>query len=143
MDKSILALDVGSTRTGVSIATLAAKLPRPLTTLVAHDLLAHIARLVSDNNAVALVVGLPRNLEGEDTQQTAAVRAFVEKVKQAVQVPVHLQDEALTSKKAEEELQARGVSYSKGDIDALAATFILEDFLQSPDGASLQEDAGV
>jgi RNase H-fold protein (predicted Holliday junction resolvase) len=40
-----------------------------------------------------------------------------------------MQDEAVTSKRAEAELEARGKPYQRGDIDALAATYILEDFL--------------
>jgi RNase H-fold protein (predicted Holliday junction resolvase) len=40
-----------------------------------------------------------------------------------------MQDEAATSRQAESELQARGKPYSKEDIDALSATYILEDFI--------------
>jgi putative Holliday junction resolvase len=128
---SILALDVGSVRIGVSVATMIARLPRPLRTLennaAVYD---EIARLIEVEDAVLLVVGLPRGLNGQHTPQTAAVEAFVETLKKYVTLPVHFQDEALTSHKAEDELQKRGQPYSKGDVDALAATYILEDFLR-------------
>ncbi|MCX6728115.1 MAG: Holliday junction resolvase RuvX, partial [Candidatus Saccharibacteria bacterium] len=53
----------------------------------------------------------------------------VAKLEKVIIVPTHLQDEALTSVKAEEELKSRGMPFEKGDIDALAATYILQDFL--------------
>jgi RNase H-fold protein (predicted Holliday junction resolvase) len=57
------------------------------------------------------------------------IEQFVLELKQHFPLPVYMQDEALTSKHAEEELQARGKLYSKEDIDALAATYILDDWL--------------
>lgn len=79
--------------------------------------------------ATVLVVGLPRSLEGNDTAQTAETRAFARRLENTLELPVYLQDEALTSQKAEEELRARGVPYNKAEVDALAATYILSDFL--------------
>lgn len=124
-----LALDVGSKRIGVAIAQHEAKLPRPLCTLDAEsDVLAQLRQLISDESIGTLVVGLPRGLDGQETAQTRAVQVFAASLAE-FGLPVHMQDEALTSRQAEAELQARGGSYAKGDIDALAATYILEDFL--------------
>jgi putative holliday junction resolvase len=91
---------------------------------------ADIQALVADQGAVALVLGLPRGLDGQETAQTKSVRAFGAELEQALHIPLYWQDEAVTSHQAEEELQARGKPYRKEDIDALSATFILEDFMR-------------
>lgn len=131
----ILALDVGSVRIGVARASSLVRLPEPLVTLTndAHTV-EHLRQLVIEHDAKELVVGLPRGLDGQETAQTAAIREFVADLSHELAIPIMLQDEAVTSRKAEEELIARGKPYAKGDIDALAATYILEDYLKSQHG---------
>lgn len=130
---SILALDVGDRRVGVAAASQAARLPAPLTTLDRNDdFLARLQTIIEENQASILVVGLPRGLEGQSTPQTEATKTFIDELRRQVSLPVEVQDEALTSRKAEEELEAAGKPYRRADIDALAATYILEDFLARP-----------
>jgi len=127
----ILALDVGDRRIGVARASTLARLPSPLMTLERHEGTPDdIKRLIAREGASALVVGLPRGLQGQHTAQTKSVEAFAAMLHNVITVPLHWQDEALTSRKAEAELEARGKPYQKGDIDALSATYILEDFLR-------------
>jgi putative Holliday junction resolvase len=129
-DSSILSLDVGNRRIGLAIASLAARLPRPLMTLINDDdFIPRLSQLIKDEGITLLVVGYPRNLSGDATSQTASVEAFVNLLKEQINLPFHFQDEALTSNKAETELMSRGKLYDKGDVDALAATYILEDYL--------------
>lgn len=129
-DNSILALDVGERRVGVALASPIARLANPLVTLDRNDGFIEKLRAIIKGEAVGvLVVGLPRGLNGQRTAQTALVESFTTELRQLIGLPIHFQDEALTSKKAEAELQARGKAYAKGDIDALAATYILEDYL--------------
>lgn len=128
---SILALDVGERRIGVAMASLVARLPGPLTTLLnGADVLSQINKLVAEHQAQAIVVGLPRGLGGQETGQTTSARQFADKLKDRLDVPVYMQDEAVTSRQAEAELQARGKPYAKEDVDSLSATYILEDFLR-------------
>ena len=131
MAGSVLALDVGAVRVGVAIARLDVRLPRPLITLPRADsaLWAGLTTTIEIEEVKALVVGFPRGLRGQHTRQTEVIEQFVLELKQHFPLPVYMQDEALTSKHAEEELQARGKLYSKEDIDALAATYILDDWL--------------
>lgn len=127
MATSILSLDVGERRVGVALASLIARFPSPLVTLDTDAIVwQKIADLAKEHDADTLVVGLPRNLSGEDTAQTQYVRTFAEKLEGFT---IAFQDEALTSVKAEKELIARGKPFVKGDIDALAAVYILEDYL--------------
>lgn len=128
---SVLALDVGAQRIGVARASVIAKIASPLTTVI-HDasVVESIMGLIKQEDAGILVVGLPRNLQSQETAQTRSVRDFVTLLQEHITIPVYFQDEALTSNKAEAELEARRKPYAKGDIDALAATYILDDFLQ-------------
>lgn len=127
---TILALDVGAKRIGVAASDLQVRFARPLTTLAAGETTPQqLQALVAEQQAVGLVIGLPRGLEGQETAQTKAVRAFAEQLKPHVRLPYYWQDEAVTSRQAEEELERRGKPYQKSDIDALSATYILEDFL--------------
>jgi len=130
-DGTILALDIGERRIGVASARVSAGLPTPLTTVDHTETVTHaLQNLFAQHEAVALVMGLPRGLDGQETAQTRRVETFVAELKKHTDLPIYWQDEAVTSRKAEEELQRRGKPYAKGDIDALAATYILEDFLQ-------------
>lgn len=128
-NSTILALDVGARRIGVARAHTDIRMAQPLTTLNhTADIMHTIVKLAQDEQAILVVVGLPRGLSGQDTKQTISVRQFVEMLETALPVPVVMQDEALTSQKAEAELTARGKAYTKEAVDALAATYILEDY---------------
>jgi putative holliday junction resolvase len=127
----IAALDVGEVRIGIAMNPPGVSIAQPLMT-IGNDakVIETIASLIRDNNVTQLVVGNPRNMQGNDTKQTRYVEGFVEKLKSNIDIPIHMQDEALTSVKAEEELKDRKSSYEKGDIDSLAATYILQDYIE-------------
>jgi len=128
--KTVLALDVGQKRIGLAAASLIARLPAPVGVIAQDDQTSEaIEAAVKEHNAMAVVVGWPRGLNGQPTAQTRFVEEFVTKLKKVLTVPVYLQDEALTSKQAEAELDLRKSGYNKEAIDALAATYILSDFL--------------
>lgn len=128
---SILALDVGERRIGVALANSIAQIASPLTTLSnTNDVLDEIVRLVNEHNVRELAIGLPRNMQSEDTDQTRYVRDFAASLKLKLpSIQLYFQDEAATSVVAESRLKHRG-SYRREDIDAEAAAIILEDFLR-------------
>lgn len=139
MSSRVIALDVGGKRIGVAIASLDARLASPLVTLEVsehNEVIDQIKELVNKNEVVHLVVGLPRGMDGQETNQTRIVREFAKKLKTEIGISVYMQDEAGTSLLAEEELNSRKKPYSKGDIDKLAATYILHDWLA---GATVEE----
>jgi putative Holliday junction resolvase len=127
--KDYIGLDVGKARTGFARGSELAKLAEALKTVPTDQAIETLKELVKPGVA-GVVVGLPRNLRGEDTGQTAWVRQWVDKAKQEIQTVFYWQDEALTSKLAEAETINKG---KIKDTDSLAARIILQDFLDSPD----------
>jgi putative Holliday junction resolvase len=136
----IVALDVGSKRIGVASANVVARLASPLKTLsVSEQIIDDVVNLLAQQTAVALVVGLPRGLEGQDPAQTESVRQFVQNLKPRLSLPIYWQDEALTSHLSRLELKSKKGQHSKGAVDALAATYILEDYLQNANPQEVRE----
>lgn len=130
---AVLALDVGGKRIGVAVASLIARLPRPLITLENNEtFLPALKDIIEVEGIGAIVVGFPRGLQGQHTAQTKEIEDFTHQLREQFAMPICFQDESVTSKKAEAELRARGGRYERGDVDALAATYILEDFLNDP-----------
>lgn len=130
---NVLALDVGEKRVGVALARAQVKVPVALETLdrQAEDFWDKLANLCKEYEIAEIVVGLPRNMEGEETEQTKATQRFAEELKERIELPLVWQDEAVTSVKAREVLEAGGKDFEKKDVDALAATIILSDYLSS------------
>lgn len=128
--KQLLGLDVGLKRTGIARASVHARLAEPLITVPTAEILKTLKELIKEHNVGTVVVGLPRNLEGNDTRQTTWVRDWVTNIKRKLEVPFYWQDEVLSTRIAE----AKKLSYKKvHDIDSLAAAIILQDFLESPE----------
>jgi putative Holliday junction resolvase len=124
-----LGIDYGAVRIGLAIADAETKLARPLTTVSTAELVATIER---EGPFKAIVVGLPRSLDGQDTAQTLAVRRFTDDVLwRKLRIEPVFQDEAGTSGVAEDRLKESGKPYAKADIDAEAAAIILQDYLDS------------
>lgn len=131
------ALDVGDRRIGVALTSLIAKLPAPYDTidrLQTPDAIGWICDFVAKENITVLVVGLPRDMQGTETEQTKKVRLFVSELASKIDIPIVMQDEAVTSVNAENLLKAKGKPYNKADIDAAAAAIILQDYLSEQEG---------
>ena len=127
---SILALDVGTKRIGLALASYVARISSPYKTISNDDATWQTLRDICQQEGITqLVVGLPRGLDGQTTAQTEYAESFAHTLAAEVGLPIQLQDEAVTSRQAEAELAARGKHFVKGDIDALAAVYILDDYL--------------
>ena len=138
----VLGVDFGRRRIGLAISDASATLARPWQAIAAgvtpKDSAAAVAAILrgaaSDDPVDAVVVGLPRRLSGEDTDQTAPTREFAAALGELAGVPVYLQDERLTSIEAEARLAVRERDWRKrkAKIDATAAAIILQDYLDTP-----------
>jgi len=125
----LLGLDVGKVRIGVARASWAAALAEPLQTIRTDNATAELKKLIREYHVDTLVIGLPRNLQGNDTAQTIWVRDWVSRTKKQLDVTFFWQDEALTSRLAELSTGAR--KKNRYSTDALSATIVLQDFLGS------------
>jgi putative Holliday junction resolvase len=153
----ILGLDVGGERTGVAVSDPQGILATPLTVLASKDenaLMNEIIKLVEHYKAQCIVVGLPRRLNGEMGKQANKVTAFADRLLRQArqsslnQLDIQLWDERLSTKAAERlkmeagdkgnkprsraKRGAKNHSFSaKSEVDAIAAAFILQGFLDS------------
>lgn len=132
----MMALDIGGRRIGVALSDSTRVLASPLTTLRAEPraaALARIAELIAQHEVAELVVGLPLTLSGEIGPQAQLIQAFVEELRRVVRVPIQLFDERLTSVAAERMMIDLGIKPErrKARIDEVAASIILQDFLEA------------
>ncbi len=135
----ILGLDVGDRRIGLAISDPNGQVAVPLRTLhrTAQDgAVDAIAALVAEENVEAIVVGLPLRLDGTAGSQAESVEEFVRQLLPAVNVPVTLWDERLSTVQAEQLLRRDGPPSRKGkaEQDSLAAAIILQGYLDSRPG---------
>ena len=129
--QTLVCLDVGEKRIGVAIADTAVRIAVAYETIIVDgDELSKIAEIVIRQSAKTIIVGYPRNQQGETTAQTAYVENFVKQL-QDIAEEIIFQDESLTSVMAEHRLIGMKKPYVKADIDAQAAVIILEDYMES------------
>ncbi len=130
-----LALDVGERRIGVALANDSVLIAVPYDTIEADGTeVAQITQLIVREAIATIVVGYPRNQSGEATAQTRYVEEFVAKLPQDIDAQIMFQDESLTSVHAEQRLKAQKKPYTKADIDSIAASIILQDYLEQSHG---------
>jgi len=134
----ILALDLGAKRVGAATCDEMRIAIRALPVIQRKswkELLVKVKKLVSELDAVGLVLGLPLNLDGTESENSADARRLARNFSLSLEIPVFLQDERLTSVAAEENLIERGtrIKHRKALIDSEAAAIILQDFIASID----------
>ena len=135
-----MGVDYGQRRIGLALSDATGMLARPWKTILREGNPSQVAATLAseagvlmreDDGLAAIVVGLPRRLGGEPSEQTPTVEAVVERLRAIVTIPVVLQDERLTSHEAERLLAKREKNWRKRKpmIDAAAAALILQDYL--------------
>lgn len=122
-NNDIIGLDIGTKRIGVARVNLIARIPQPLPIIDNNiNVSESIKLLIKKYQPLYLVIGLPRNLNGEETKQSIFTKEFVDSY-----IPkdakVKWQDETLTSK------EASSRTGKIKDLDSDAACLILEDYL--------------
>ena len=127
-----IAVDFGVARIGIAISSVDGLICSPLATVV-NDAQAfeNILRLIAENHAFEVYVGLPLNLQGERTRSTELAIEFAKELASLASVPIRVIDERMSTRAAQGQLLASGknTKQSKGIIDAAAASLILESAL--------------
>ena len=131
--KNLMCFDVGTRRIGVALAESFIRIAVPFTTVEVdeenHSEIEELNKIIAREEIDILVVGLPRNLSGEETAQSVYTKNFAKNFELSVNEIV-VQDESLTAVQAENLLKSYKKPYSKGDIDMNAAAIILQDYLE-------------
>ena len=132
----VLGIDLGSRRIGVAVSDGLGLTAQPRTTLVRHGGMRDmesIAKAVRDAEADRIVVGLPLDPEGKEGPAALRARAFAEKLRSSLRLPVELCDESFSTVEAEEVLLAADLSRArrKQVVDKLAAAVILQRWLDA------------
>ena len=131
----ILALDWGEIRFGMARSDETQMLASPLETLTRRAgkrfPMPRFLELVTEAGAVGIVVGLPLDLEGHETASATAARELAVAIGERTTLPVELVDERMTTVRALRAIQEQGGSTRgrKEDVDALAASILLQGFL--------------
>jgi len=122
----VLALDYGSARTGVAVSDPTGTLARPLGVVARAGSdagLAELARLVREEGAERVVVGLPLTMRGARGEQALETERFVGRLREVLEVPVELYDERFTTDLAQR-------TESAAPEDARAAAHLLTTYLE-------------
>ncbi len=131
----ILAIDYGEKRVGLAVTDPLQIIATPLQTVARDEAMDFIQEYCSTETVEAFVIGIPKNLENEETDATVPAERFaVGLQKRFPQMPVHQVDERFTSKIAQASMIAGGTSRKyrrdKGNLDKISATIILQSFLE-------------
>ena len=130
----ILGVDLGKARTGVAVCDKSELLASPVEVVNEHNrerLLERVAQLAKARRAEQIVVGLPRNMDGSEGESAQNARAFGAELAEKTGLPVDFYDERGTTITAHgflNETNTRG-KRRKATVDAVAATIILQDYL--------------
>tara|TARA_B100001750_G_scaffold198692_1_gene171958 strand:+ start:257 stop:670 length:414 start_codon:yes stop_codon:yes gene_type:complete len=132
----ILGIDYGDVRVGLAISDLTQTIAQPFKTLLYSDsnnLLNQLDNIIKENDIGLIVVGIPYNMKGEDTQQTTKVREFISLMQDNLMIEIKLIDERLTSLEAEKIMHKMNIKTgsNKTKIDKIAASIILQEYLQT------------
>lgn len=128
--QSIIALDIGAARIGVARAGSIARLPEPLEAISNDDNVFDILKSIIEREEIGLVViGIPRNLKGEETPQSQVIRDFASRLSGHIELEVVFVDESFSSKRADEYL--KGLKKPDVSQDSVAACYILEEFFKT------------
>jgi putative Holliday junction resolvase len=140
---AIVALDLGRRRIGIAVTDAADRGAHPLGALERHSVardLDAVAAEFAGREVTRVIVGLPLNMNGSEGPAARMARAFAARLAAKLAIAVELFDERLTSFEAEErlgELRREGLAIRrdrrKGMVDAIAATVILEGWLEARD----------
>jgi putative Holliday junction resolvase len=133
----LLGIDFGERRVGLALSDPSGTIASPLETVRRRSgkrmPLAALERVAREYDVDRVVVGLPLDLAGRETEWCSEVRAAGDELARRLDIPVSYMDERLTSVRAEKAVRGGGLPRSKreekGRVDAAAAAFILQSWL--------------
>ena len=128
---SALGIDYGTKRTGLAVEV--AGIAMPVSGVATHLAVEEIGRIAKERGVTVFVIGRPDHADGTVSKETGLARAFANRLKKVYpSIPVVEQDERHSSAAAYFSLEEAGIGRkSAGRIDDMAASIILQDYLDS------------
>ena len=132
----ILSIDYGKKRTGIAVTDPLQIIAGGLATVSTSELFDYLQAYIAREQVEMIVIGEPRQPNGEPSENLARVQQFVNRWRKAVpQVPIQFYDERFTSVLAHQAMLDGGLKkkarQNKGLVDEISATIILEDYMRS------------
>lgn len=132
----IMGIDYGRKRTGIAVTDPLQIIAGNLATVPTHTLMQYLKDYMAHEQVERIVVGQPTQLNGEPSESMRYITPFVERLrKEFPDMPIVMYDERFTSSIAHQAMIDGGMKKSdrrdKARVDAIAATIILNDYLQS------------
>ena len=132
----ILAIDYGGKRTGLAVTDPMQIIATGLATIESKELVPYLKKYFSTEQVDVIIIGLPVNWDESDTHGTPLVKEAIKKInKEFPDMPLKTVDERYTSKMAKDAMLVMGMKKKdrqiKGNVDIIAATIILQEYLQS------------
>lgn len=132
----ILSIDFGTKRTGLAVTDPLQIIATPLETVRTFQAIDYLKKYDATEQIERFVIGMPKNLQNQDTDSTASVRTFINLLhKHFPDHEIHEVDERFTSKMAMAAMVSAGMSkknrQKKENVDMVSATIILQSYLES------------
>lgn len=132
----ILAIDYGNKRTGLAVTDILRITANPLITIETKQLMTWLKDYFAKENVDEVVVGYPKQMNGEDSESMQYIRVFLAQFEQTFpSIPIKLYDERFTSVLAHQAMIDGGMKRSQRQnkmmVDKIAACIILEGYLDS------------
>jgi putative Holliday junction resolvase len=131
----LLAIDHGKKRIGLALSDVSRQFVNPLETLSHPKFsvnLAALEALIEEHQIIGIVIGYPLNMDGSEGPRCQSVRQFTRNLEAAINLPMLLWDERLSSQIAQEQMLAGELRAAKrgAKVDKLAAAAILQSYLE-------------
>ena len=132
----ILAIDYGGKRTGLAVTDPLQIIATGLATIESRELITYLKNYFSSEQVELVIIGLPKNWDDSDTHGTPLVEKTIKQLKKEFpSMPLKTVDERYTSKMAKDAMLEMGMKKKdrrvKGNVDIIAATIMLQEYLQN------------
>ena len=132
----ILAIDYGGKRTGLAVTDPMQIIATGLETIPSRELIPYLKKYLSAEAVERIIIGMPKNWDDSDTHGTPLVKEAIKALQRAFPgMPIQPVDERYTSKMAKDAMLEMGMKKKdrqvKGNVDLIAATILLQEYLQS------------
>jgi len=130
----IMAVDYGKKRVGIALTDPSGIISQPFLTIQVKSqksLLRKIITIINENSVGLMLIGNPLSHKGKATEMSSEIERFVKRLKEKTDIEIKLWDERFTSQYAANMLRAMNIKKKSGDVDQIAASIMLAEFLRS------------